>query len=192
MSDYALRYYMSPYEPLPRELLPKDLRDLPDVIAHELYVYRAVSRDPARLFMKEIEDSQREGMEGATVAFRLHDIVLYFARIAGEGIIGNLAYATVSRVVRAVRRPNKEILGTNLLFETTISKTTYKRLREKTHPLTRPALKATPTFEEKAEKQYKLMVTLKRTPLKKLPKKNSAPNDLPVGAISPIKRKKLK
>lgn len=184
---------MSPHEPLPRELLPKDLHDLPDVMAHELYVYRAVSRAPARLLVEEIEAAKREeGETATTVAFRLHDIVLYFARIAGEGIIGNLAYAAVSRVVRAVRRPNKEILGDNLLFETTISMKTYKLLRVKRHPLTRPALKAAPAFEEKAEKEYRLMVTLKRTPPKKHPKTNDASTDLPIGAISPGKRKKLK
>jgi hypothetical protein len=176
---------MNPYEPLPRESLPKDLRDLPDLAAHELYLYRAVSRGPARLFVKEIEDSQRKRMGIAKVEFRLHDIVLYFARIAGEGIIGNLAYAIVSRVVQAVRRPKKEISGASLLFETTISKKTYKRLREEKHPHTRPALKATSDFEEEAETQYKLMVTLKQTPSKKLPMKST-------GALLPIKRKKLK
>ncbi len=165
---------------------------MPDLVAHELYLYRAVSRGPARLFMKEIEDSQRERLGNAKAAFRLHDIVLYFARIAGEGIIGNLAYAIVSRKIQAVRRPNKEISGANLVFETTISKKTYKRLREQKHPLTRPALKATQAFEEKAETQYKLMVTLKRTPSKKLPKKSGATDDLPIGEFLPIERKKLK
>ncbi|MGB6688359.1 MAG: hypothetical protein WBE76_11005 [Terracidiphilus sp.] len=183
---------MNPYEPLPRELLPKDLRDLPDLAAHELYIYRAVSRGPARLLVKEIEDSQRKRMGIQEVEFRLHDIVLYFARVAGEGIIGNLAYAVVSRVIQAVRRPKKEILGSNLLFETTISKKTYKRLREEKHPRTRPTLKATPTFEETAETQYKLMVTLKRTPSKKLPKKSDPADNLFTGALLPIKKKKLK
>jgi hypothetical protein len=170
---------MNPYEPLPRESLPKDLRHLPDLVAHELYLYRAVSRGPARLFVKDIEDLKRQGSTEAQ--FRLHDIVLYFARIAGEGILGNLAYAVVSRVAQAVRRPKKEISGKNLLFETTISKKTYKRIREQKHPRTRPALKATPVFEEKAETQYKLMVTLKRTPSKKSPKKSSVTDDPPVG-----------
>jgi len=182
---------MNLYESLPRKSLPKDLCHLPDLAAHELYVYRAVSRGPARLFVKEIEDSQRKRMGIAEAEFRLHDIVLYFARIAGEGIIGNLAYAVVSRIVHAVRRPKKEISGANLLFETTISKKTYKRLREEKHPRTRPALKATPIFEERAETQYKLMVTLKRTPSKKLPK-SGADDDLFTGALIPIKRKKLK
>lgn len=183
---------MNAYESLPRESLPKDLRDLPDLVAREIYLYRAVSRGPARQFVKEIEDSQREKIGSAEVAFHLHNVVLYFARIAGEGI-GNLAYAVVSRVVQRIRRPKKESFGGNLVFETTISKKTYKRLREEKHPHTRPALKATPVFEENAETQYKLMVALKRTPSKKIPKKSSADDDdLFIGAILPIKRKKRK
>jgi hypothetical protein len=184
---------MNAYEPLPRTLLPKDLRDLPELVALEIYLYRTVSRGPARVFVKEIEDLQRKRIGCAEAAFHLHDIVLYFAKIAGEGIIGNLAYAVVSRVVQGIRRPKKEISGGNFVFETTISKKTYKRLREEKHPHTRPALKATPVFEENAETQYKLMVTLKRIPSKKLPEKSSPDDGLfIIGAISPIKRKKRK
>ena len=92
----------------PRESLPKDLRDLPDLAARELYLYRAVSRALARLSVKEIKDSQRKRIGVAEAAFHLHDIVLYFAKIVGEGIIGNLAYAVVSRVIQGVRQPKNE------------------------------------------------------------------------------------
>jgi len=160
---------MNPLEPLPRDLLPKDLRDLPDVAAREIYMYRAVSRAPARLLVEDIEDSLREeGETATTVAFHLHEVVLYLAKIAGEGIIGNVAYATVSKVIRAVRLQKKEIVaGDKLQFETIISRKTYKRLRIERHPVVPPIRKAPPTFEEEAEKEYRLMVSLRQTQKKK-------------------------
>jgi hypothetical protein len=160
---------MKLFEPLPRNLLPKDLRDLPDLAAREIYVYRAVSRAPARLFVEDIEASLQQAGETATsVVFHLHDVVLYLAKIAGEGIIGNLAYAAVGKVSRAVRLPNKELPGGGKLrFETIISRKAYKRLRIERHPLTPPILEAPPTFEERAGKEYRLMVSLKRTSKKK-------------------------
>jgi len=160
---------MPSFEPLPRHLLPKDLRNLTDVAARELYMYRTVSRAPARLFVEDIEASLREeGETAATVAFHLHEVVLYLAKIAGEGVIGNLAYAAVAKTIQAVRRPSQEILaGGKLQFETIISKKTYKRLRLERHPLTRPLLNVPPAFEEKSEKEYRLMVTLKRTAQRK-------------------------
>jgi hypothetical protein len=159
---------------------------MPILGAHDLLLYRAVSRGPARLFVKDIEDSQRKLMESEGAKFRLHDIVLYFARIAGEGITANLAYAIVSREVQAVRRPKMEECGAHLLFETAISKKTYKRLREEKHPHTRPALKATPLFEEKAEAQYKLMVTLNRASSKKLLRHRVVSDELYKYAMVPI------
>jgi hypothetical protein len=150
---------------LPRDFLPKDLQDLPDVAAHEIYIYRAVSRGPAHAFCEDIEKTERRRIGIKEAAFRLHDVVLYFAQVAGEGVIKNLAYSVVSRIVDAIRKPRKEI-GKVRRFEAVISKKTYRRLRLKQHPGTRPTLKTPATFEEEAETQYKLMVTLKRTPSK--------------------------
>jgi hypothetical protein len=160
---------MNPFEPLPREFLPKDLRRFPDVVAHELYVYRAVSRGPAAKFLLEIEAAKRKemGVRADEVAFRLHDVLLYFAKVAGEGVIGHLAWHTLCRIVKAIRKPTKEFPRNDLKFEIAISKKTYDRIRKEHHPGTRPTLKASPAFEEKAETQYRLMVTLKRTPSKK-------------------------
>ena len=155
--------FMSKIEPMLREHLPKDLRDLPDAFAHELYIYRAVSRGPARLFYQEIEDRARENMGTEEVAFRFADIIMYFANIAGEGIIGHFAYDAVCRVVNAVREPKKEVGSTSASFETVISKKTYRKILKERNPDTRPARRTSPAFEEKAETQYKLMVTFKRT-----------------------------
>jgi hypothetical protein len=159
---------MNPYEPLPHDFLPKDLQHLPDAAAHEIYIYRAVSRGPARAFCEDIENRERRRSGLKEVEFRLLDVVLYFAKVAGEGVIGNLAYSVVSRVVGAIRKPRKE-LGKVRDFEFVISKRKYTQLRREQHPGTRPTLKTPTNFIEEAESQYKLMVTLKRT----FPKKRS-------------------
>lgn len=97
----------SAFEPMPRNSTPRDLRDLPDAAAHQVYVYRAISRGPARLFYEEIEEAAG-GSEGTEeIAFRFHDLFFYFAKIAGEGVIANLAYASVCRVVNAIRQPKR-------------------------------------------------------------------------------------
>jgi hypothetical protein len=159
---------MNSEKPLPRKPLPEYLRHLATLGAHDRLLYRAVSRGPARSFVKDMEGSERKKMESKGATFRWHDVVFYFARIAGEGITANLAYAIVGRAVQSVRQPKMEECGAHLLFETAISKKTYKRLREEKHPHTRPALKAAPTFEKKVEAQYKLMVPLNRASSKKL------------------------
>lgn len=159
---------MNPYEPLPRDFLPKDLQHLSDTAAHEIYIYRAVSDGPARAFCEDIENRERRRSGLKEVEFRLLDVVLYFAKVAGEGVIGNLAYSVVSRVVHAIRKPRKEF-GKARGFEFVISKRKYRQLRLGQHPATRPTLNPPSNFIEEAETQYKLMVTLKRT----FPKKRS-------------------
>lgn len=164
---------MSKYELSLRKHLPKDLRDLPETAARELYIYRAVSRGPARVFYQEVEDRARTREGTEDVAFRFADVVMYFAHVAGEGILGHLAYDAVRRAVNAIRHPKKELGSSSLSFEAVISRKTYRKLLKERHPDKRTARHVSPAFEEKAETQYRLMVTLKGTQKKKHSQRNA-------------------
>jgi hypothetical protein len=97
------------FEGMPMSSFPKDLQKFPDFVASELYNYRVVSRGPARVFNLEYENSLRAARGGhKTVAFHVHDVALFFAKAAAEGVVGNLAYAALVKAVSALRRPRKE------------------------------------------------------------------------------------
>jgi hypothetical protein len=144
---------MSKIEPSLRKLLPKDLRDLPEAAAHEIYIYRAVSRGPARVFYQEFEDRARKSEGTEHVEFRFVDVVMYFAHIAGEGILGHLAYDAVRRAVNAIRKPKKELGSSSVSFEAVISKKTYRKLQKERHPDKRAARRTSPVFLKKKLKR---------------------------------------
>ncbi len=121
-------------EPIAKAPFPEDLRRFPDVGAMEMYAYRAVRRGPARIFYKEYEDSLRAKIGKERAAFRVHDVVLFFAKAAADGIIGNLAYAALSAIINRIRRPRKEIGGKQARFEAVVSRRTYNRIRRENHP----------------------------------------------------------
>lgn len=149
---------------MPTLAFPKDLRDLPDVVASEIYRYRMVQRGPARVFCKEYEDSLRRNLGKKTVAFLLPDVVLFFAKAAAEGIIGNLAFFGLVKGINALRKRKQEIGGNGVLFEAVVSRRTYNRIRREPHPGSR-ARRALPSkLEEKLAIQYRLMIKLTRTP----------------------------
>ena len=150
------------FEPIPKKALPKALHIFPEVVAMEMYAYRAVERGPARICYQEYEDSERAKMGKQHVAFRVHDVVLFFAMAAGAGVIGNLAYATLMGIVDRIRRPSKEIGGEHLRLETVVSRRTYNRVRRENHPNTKPSRQREAIVERKLETQYRLMVRLKR------------------------------
>jgi hypothetical protein len=150
------------FEPIPREALPKDLRHFPDIWAMETYAYRSVRRGPARIFYKDYEDSRRAEMGKQHVAFRVHDIVLFFATAAGSGVIGNLAYAALVSIINRIRRPRKEVGGDNLRLEAVVSRQSYNRLRRKYHPDEKASRQREEAVERKLQTQYKLIVKLKR------------------------------
>ena len=149
---------------MPRSSLPKDLRKFPNVVARELYNYRAISRGPAHVFYKEYEDSLRAGIGKEHVAFRLHDVVLFLAKAAAEGIVGNCAYSVLVRAINAIRRPKRELGGSRTRFETVVSRRTYNRVRREHRPSTKASRTLRSNLEEKLETQYRLMVTLTRGP----------------------------
>ena len=158
---------MIKFEPMPKNALPKDLQEYPDVVANELYKYRTISRGPARVFNIEFENTLRASSGTKNVAFHLHDAALYFAKAAGEGVIGNLAYAALVKAISSIRRPRREFPRAELRFEAVISRRSYTRQREKHHPETAPIRKVSPALNQKLETEYRLMVRLIQSATKK-------------------------
>lgn len=129
----------------------------------EFYKYRAVRRGPARLFYRAHEDSLRAKLGHRKVAFCLHDVVFFFAKAAAEGVIGNLAFAAILKLVKVVRKPKQELVPSDTQFEAVVSRRNYNRLRQERHPEGGP-LRTVPTIlTRKVEVQYRLMVKLKRS-----------------------------
>jgi hypothetical protein len=155
---------MSKFEPLPREKLPKDLHEFPDLIANELYLYRAVRRAPARIFNDTYENSLGKKRKTKTVAFHLPHVAIFFARAAAEGVIGNLAYAALCKLIERIRHSKSELFPTKLRFETVVSRVTYNSVRRDRHPDSNPSKAITERIESKIETQYRLIVLLKREP----------------------------
>src|ERR1700730_16678693 len=117
---------------MPRRDFPRDLRDLPESAAREVYIHRAVGRGLAHVFFKEHEAIQGAA-HGSEVSFRFVDIVYFFAVAAAQGIVGNLTYAALMAAIRAVREPGQEIGSGGLRFEAVVSRRTYNRVRRQTH-----------------------------------------------------------
>jgi hypothetical protein len=148
-------------EPIPTNSLPRDLRDLPAPFAMEMYAYRAVGRGPARVFYREYEDSLRAKL-GKKAHFRVHDLVLYIASVAGAGIIQNLAYDALKALVRKIRRPKQELGGSGFRFEAVVSRRKYNRVRRERHPDRASRKGVTEEVEQGLETQYRLIVKLTR------------------------------
>jgi hypothetical protein len=151
-------------QPIPRNALPKSLRQFPDLLASELYRYRAVERGPAHAFYQHYEKSRlAQFPDRSHVAFRFHDIIIFFARAAGEGVIGNIAYASLGKAIKAIRKPKQELFNANVSFEAFLSRSSYNRVRKVHNETTIPIQRTLTTeFEAKLETQYRLMVMLKR------------------------------
>lgn len=148
-------------EPIPRDLLPKALRGFPDLVAMEMYAYRAVGRRPARIFYKEYEDSLR-AKAGRKTRFRVSDLVLFLAGVAGTGIIQNLAYDVLKILVKKIRRPKSEFPSSEVRFEAVISRRTYNRVRRENHPGKASRKEVSEEVEQELEIQYRLIVKLTR------------------------------
>jgi hypothetical protein len=144
---------------MPKRLeFPKSLRQYPEVLAREFYIYRVVGRGIPRTFYKEYEDRRKAGRQ---IAFRFHDIVMFFAAAAASGVIGNFAYAAIVRAINAVRKPNMEAMGKGDRFEQVVSRATYNRVRREEQPGKRALQNPTSVLEEKLEVEYRLMVNLR-------------------------------
>jgi hypothetical protein len=137
---------------------PKNLRRYPEVAARELYIYRVVRRGLPHVFYKDYEDRRKAGRQ---VAFRFHDIVMFFAAAAASGVIGNFTYAAILRAVRSVRKHKQEAMGDAGRFEEVVLRKTYNRIRREKHHGKRGRQVSTSELEEKLETEYRLMVNLK-------------------------------
>ena len=158
-----------------KPLFSKSLRKYPEELARELYIYRAVGREPACVFYKEFEDRQRAHDEqpGVEVEYRFHDLVMYFAQAAAQGVIGNFAFAAILWAIRRVREPKQEIASRGIRFDAVISRKTYNRIRREKNPGKRPRKTPTQELEQKLAKEYRLMVSLKQTTEKRSPNKKA-------------------
>ena len=137
----------------------KKKSDLPEIVAREFYIHRAVGRGLAGVFFHEHEE-KRGAAAGGHIAFRFADVVYFFAVAAANGVIGNLTYNALAALAQAVRKPKEELTGANVKFEAVVSRNTYNRLkRQKNGGNT--AAKELSTAEKKLTKEYSLMVTLK-------------------------------
>jgi len=140
---------------------PKKSKNLPEVVARELYIHEVISKGLARVFFSEYYEEERLRTRGGKVHFRFADVVYYFAQAAAMGVIGNLAYDTLKAIVRAVRNPKQEIPTGDIRFEVVVSRKTYNRLRLKRHPGKR-AFTTQTEIEDGLRTQYKLMVGLQQ------------------------------
>jgi hypothetical protein len=153
-------------QPIPRELLPKDLQNFPDILASEQYSYRAVARGPAKKCYDQYESSARKAhfAPGVKVAFSFPDIVMFFASAAGTGIIGNIAYAALVKTIKAVRKPKKELFPRTLSFEAFISRNTYSEIRREYNERSSQGRRTVSAkVINKIETNYRLIVKLKNT-----------------------------
>jgi hypothetical protein len=149
-------------EPFPRQSLPKHLQQYPELLASELYTYRVLRRGPARAFYRELEAKMKAKEGTDNVAFRFHDVVLWLLSAAGQGVIGNLAFAVLLEAIRKVRQPKQEIGASKIRLEGVVSRRTYNRIRRERHPGKKASRTVTPDQEERLETDYRLMVRLTR------------------------------
>lgn len=156
MHESAYNSSMLEIEPFPESLLPKSMRGIyKGELARHIYRYHAVSRGPARIIIHEYDERQAAGRK---IAFSHPDIVFYFAKVAGEGIIGNLAFKLIMKIANGVREPLKEIFRPNIEFLSVVPKETYNRLRRQRHPGKRATSKLPESLKSKVEDQYKALV----------------------------------
>jgi hypothetical protein len=174
------------FEPMPREKLPKSLREYPDLFANEMYRYRLVSKGLARRLYLDYEESLRAktdtdgavlasvsmkmGRKGGAVQFALAPVAMFFCASVASGIIGNLSYDALKAAVRRIRKPKREFPPNKITFESVISEKTYRRHRLEAHPNSLPSRTVSVDLEQQLETQYRLSVILTQDPPRR-PKK---------------------
>jgi hypothetical protein len=129
-----------------------------ELLLREVYVHRAVRKSLPHIFIREhaqIRQAARRGSAGS----RFEDAVYFFGVAAATGVRKNLTYNALADLLKAIRRPNHEISGQGLKFESVISRKTYDRQRRHRYPGAM-ASRNISGIEKKLEMEYKLMVTL--------------------------------
>ena len=114
-----------------------------------------VSSSPHSPFIEAWEKKARHGRD---IEFFIPETVLFLAKVAGEGVLQNVAWAVVKEIT------NRFLLSEHrrgIKFEAVVSIETYRKERSLQHPGTKPSRKAPGGFEETIRKQYKLSIGLK-------------------------------
>jgi len=132
-------------------------------LLREVYVHRAARKSLPHLFIREHEQI-RQAAKGRNAESRSEDAVYFFGVAAASGERKNLTYDALADLMRAIRRPNHEISGRGLKFESVISRETYDRQRRHRYPGAM-ASRNISGIEKKLEMEYKRMVTL--SPMKR-------------------------
>jgi F0F1-type ATP synthase gamma subunit len=149
---------------LPNTLLP--------LLAHEVYIHKAIGKGVAAVFFNEFEERQKRA-EGGNVEFRFHDVIYFLAVAAASGVVGNLAYNTLKKVLSIIRKPRSE--GTNVKFSYVVRRSTYEKLREKKYPNEVASTDST-GIESQIELEYERIVKVGlRWELKKRGRKKISP-----------------
>ena len=146
---------------------PTDLSGLPEIAAREIYIHQLVRKHPASVFFREFErrkkqEEVQDREEAADVAFRFVDVIYFIAQAAAAGVIGNFTYDRIASLVRAIRKPTRELGGSGVKFELVVSRKTCERLRSKKHAGKR-ATKGSSVLENELKETYTLMVNPKES-----------------------------
>ena len=141
---------------------PKDLQMYPEEYAREIYIYRIVGRGLARTFYKEFEDREKAKEEGEA-EFRFVDVVMFFAKAAANGVLGNMTYDAIRKVIKSIRKPRLEFGSSGVRFEAVVSRRFYNRIRREKNSGQRADRSSSAKVINQLETEYRLMVSLKKS-----------------------------
>jgi hypothetical protein len=141
---------------------PKDLQIYSEEYAREIYIYRVVGRGLARTFYKEFEEREKAKEDGE-VEFRFVDVVMFFAKAAANGVLGNMTYDAIREVIRSIRKPKLEFGSGGIRFEAVVSRKFYNRVRRKKNSGKRAGSSSAERVTKQLETEYRLMVSLKKS-----------------------------
>lgn len=133
-------------------------------LAHHMYLYESVRHGPARIFHNIYERRERRKL-GGHVAFHFADIVFFCAAAAASGVIGNLTYDALKKLIARIRNPKRELIPGGA-FEHIVQRRTYNEVRTE-HNGRQRARRVTKQVEEAISLKYELMVTTKPRPKKR-------------------------
>jgi hypothetical protein len=135
----------------------------------EMSLYKQLEKPiPARFHAAYLHEKQKSYPPGHRVRFALQHFVLFCFVTAAQGVIGNASYAAVSRLIKRIREPKTELLPSKTTFEAVVSRKIYNQIRREQHPGTRADTRISTDVEETIEKTYRLTLAFKKTPPKKV------------------------
>lgn len=141
---------------------PKELQMYSEEFAREIYIYRVVGRGLARTFYKEFEEREKATEEGE-VEFRFVDVVMFFAKAAANGVLGNVTYDAIRKAIKSIRKPKLEFVSGGLRFEAVVSRKFYNRIRRQKNSGKRAGRSPSEKLTNQLETEYRLMVSLKKS-----------------------------